>query len=76
MSIKKSEILIFKNNYERIKNDIEKDTKFFDKYIPSRITKTITLFKKMCFVIGLGICLSLFLYIFTIVAQVWMLICY
>ena len=76
MSINKTEILVFKNNHERIKNDIEANKEFFDKYIPSRINQALKLAKKMCFVIGLGACLSLFLYLFTIVAQIWMFICY
>ena len=76
MSISKSEIMVFKNDYNRIRSEIDENIDFFDKYIPNRISQTLKLVKKMCCTILLGSCLTICLYIFTIVAQIWMFICY
>ena len=76
MSISKTEIATFKYNYSIVKDNIEKNSSFFKAYVPKRLRQYIKLFKKMCVMIFLGCNLSILLYIFTIIAEIWIIFCY
>ena len=76
MSISKTEIATFKYNYNIVKNNIEKNSEFFKAYVPKRVSQYVKLFKKMCVMIFLGCILSILLYIFTIIAEIWIIFCY
>ena len=76
MSINKTEISTFKYGYNKIKNNIESNMDFFQNYVPKRMAQIVKLLKKMCVMIFLGCLLSIFLYIFTIIAEIWIIICY
>lgn len=76
MSITKTEITTFKYNYNIIKNNIEENISFFKNYVPKRLRQYVKLLKKMCLMFVLGCNLSIILYIFTVFAQIWIMICY
>ena len=76
MSINKSEISSFKQIYGDIKEQITENMSFFNDYVPRKFRQMLKLIKKMCLMHLVGCFLSLVLYIFTIFAEIWIIICY
>jgi len=76
MSISKSEIYSFKLIYGDIKEQINENMEFFNSHVPKKIAQVIKLVKKMCLMYCIGFFLSIFLYLFTIFAEIWIIICY
>ena len=76
MSINKSEIYAFKLMYEDIKIQITENMLFFNSYVPRKIRQVVKLIKKMWLMYFIGCFLLVILYIFTIFAEIWIVICY
>jgi hypothetical protein len=76
MSISKSEIYSFKLIYNDIKEQINENMTYFNSHVPKKISQVIKLVKKMCLMYCIGLFLSIILYIFTIFAEIWIIMCY
>ena len=76
MSITKSEVFKFQNIYSDVKNIIMDNKSYFENYVPRRIKQVVKLLKKICLMYFVGCILSILLYIFTVFAEIWVIICY
>lgn len=76
MSITKSEVFNFKNIYSDIKHRIKDNMSFFENHVPRKIKQVVKLLKKICLMYFVGFILSITLYIFTILAEIWIIACY
>jgi len=76
MSISKTEVYLFKTNYNKIQGKIKVDLNNFMSHVPTQIKQVIERCKKLFLMFCVSNILGIVLHITTLLAAIWIWVCY
>lgn len=76
MSISKTEVYLFKTNYNKIQGKIKEDLNNFMSHVPTQIKQILERCKKLCLMFCVSNILAIVLQITTLLAAIWIWVCY